>query len=200
MREGGFAVYAGLVDGGVRARLLDEAWNLASASVESRVAVSDGEEGRGGCPARKFLSGPGGPAQQAFYRSPGVLCFLRTITHRSLERTGEAGTYSYYARPGDFLALHRDIVTCDVAVITCLSDSPDTRTGGALALYPDRIFEPLSAIRATVPQGARYVRLEPGQTIVLYGGLVPHELLPVENGQVRIVSVLCYRVNAGLDR
>ncbi len=123
-----------------------------------------------------------------------MLAFMRRLTHRSIEPTGELGTYSYYSRPGDFLAIHRDIVTCDVAVITCLSDSPDHAAGGALCLYPDRMFEPVAAIRATPSEGARVVRLREGQTIALFGGLVPHALLPVDADQVRIVSVLCYRI------
>lgn len=72
----------------------------------------------------------------------------------------------------------------------------DTGDGGRLCLYPDRLFEPLSIIRATPQQGAIKVRLDPGQTIVLFGGLVPHALLKVAAGQARIVSVLCYRAQS----
>jgi hypothetical protein len=28
---------------------------------------------------------------------------------------------------------------------------------------------------------------------VMYGGIIPHALLPLAEGQARIVSVLCYR-------
>jgi hypothetical protein len=38
------------------------------------------------------------------------------------------------------------------------------------------------------------LRLRVGQTITLCGGLVPHALLPVAEGQSRIVSVLCHQV------
>jgi hypothetical protein len=194
MRQGGFGVYEGLAERGVLAAMLDESVALSRNAAACDVRMSDGEEFRGGRPARRFLTGPGGPVQQRFSAAPSVLGFLRSVTHHSLQPTGELGTYSYYARPGDYLAVHRDIVTCDVAVITCLSDAPQTARGGGLCLYPDRLFEPLSWIRATPSQGACVVKLTAGQTIVLYGGLVPHALQPVDAGQVRIVSVLCYRV------
>lgn len=123
-----------------------------------------------------------------------MLELLRNITHTSLHPTGGTGTYSYYVRAGDFLALHRDIVTCDVAVITCLSDLPREALGGRLCLYPGRAGEPLSMIYAGPAEGACIVKLTAGQTLVFYGGMIPHILLPVVAGQARIVSVLCYRI------
>lgn len=193
MKRGGFGVFAGLVDGGIGEQLLAEALHLYASAVPSEIRESDAEE-RGGRPARRFLNVSGGPVQRQIYNAPDMLAFLRQLTHRPIEPTGELGTYSYYSRPGDFLAIHRDIVTCDVAVITCLNDSPDHAAGGALCLYPDRMFEPVAAIRTTPSKGAHVVRLRKGQTIALFGGLVPHALLPVDADQVRIVSVLCYRI------
>jgi hypothetical protein len=194
MQQGGFAVFDGLVEG-LREPLLAEAVSMSTVAAESMVEVSDNEEGRGGAPARRFLNGPGGPLQGWMYRAPAMLAFLRDLTHPSLNPTGDVGTYSYYARSGDFLGLHRDIQTCDVAVITCLSNTPGAANGGSLVLYPGRSHEPLSAIRARPRDGACPLRLGEGHTIVFYGGIVPHELLPVVPGQARIVSVLCYRVS-----
>jgi hypothetical protein len=198
MRNGGSAIYEGIADDRIRQRLLAEALTSARQATEGFVPASDREEIRGGRPARRFLNASGGPAQEAFYKAPWLLSFLRDITCPILVPTGPLGTYSYYARPGDYLAIHRDIVSCDVAVITCLSDASEAHaTGGMLCLYPDRLFEPLSTIRATPESGAQKVRLKPGQTIVMYGGIVPHALLPVSTGQARIVSVLCYRLFPG---
>ena len=194
MRQGGFGVYEGVAEPGVLASLLQEAVALSRKAVECDVPMSDGEEVRGGRPARRFLASSGGPVQRRFSALPSVLQFLRSVTSHALQPTGELGTYSYYARAGDYLAIHRDIVTCDVAVITCLSDAPHMARGGGLCLYPGRLFEPLSSIRATPARGACVIKLTAGQTIVLYGGLIPHALQPVDVGQVRIVSVLCYRV------
>ena len=194
MKEGGFQVFEGVIDARIRKELLDEAVALLPSATACEVTVGDAEEVRGGKPRRSFINGPGGPFQESFYWAPWLLDFLRGLTHSVLTPTGALGTYSYYVRPGDYLDIHRDIYDCDVAVISCLSERPtDDGDGGRLCLYPDRLLEPLSIIRATPQKGAVKVRLNPGQTIVLFGGLVPHALLKVAEGQTRIVSVLCYR-------
>jgi hypothetical protein len=162
---------------------------------ESNVTCSDAEEMRGGSPARRFLSALAGPVQDAFYQSAEILRILQHVTGLHVARTGGRGTYTYYARPGDYLAIHRDIETCDLAVITCLHDTLGTAGhGGALCLYPNRLFEQLSAIRSTPDQDVIAVRLHVGQTLLMLGGLVPHAVLPVIENQIRIVSILCYRV------
>jgi hypothetical protein len=194
MRRGGFDVFEGLLDARGLALMRSEAERLRPTARVSDVAESDDEEVRGGSPARRLASAPGGSVQDAFYASSWVLGFLNDVAGVPLVPTGERGTYSYYVRPGDHLALHRDIVTCDLAVITCLRDTYGSAGGGLLCLYPARHAEPLSAIRATPDRGAVTVRLEPGQTIVMFGGIVPHRLTPVDAGQERIISILCYRV------
>jgi hypothetical protein len=194
MSNGGFDLFAGFLDHEGCALMLSEAVRLSAKRVVSDVPVSDREEVRGGSPARHFTSVPGGRVQEAFYRAPRILEFLRDLCNAKLKPTGALGTYSFYAQSGDYLAIHRDIETCDVAVITCLYNGPQrSACGGALCLYPTRLFEPLSAIRSTPERGAVVVHLEPGQTIVMFGGIIPHTLLPVAPGQTRIVSVLCYR-------
>jgi hypothetical protein len=194
MKRGGFDVFEGLVDARMRREMLSEAVALLPHATRCEVTVSDGEEQRGGKPRRRFINAQGGPLQQAFNTSLAVLDFLRGLTNGALTFTGEIGTYSYYMDPGDYLDIHRDILTCDVAVITCLHDrATDGGDDGRLCLYPERLSEPLSQIRATPRRGAVKVRVEVGQTIVLYGGIVPHALMPVAEGQARIVSVLCYR-------
>lgn len=195
LSRGGFDVFSGLLDDSFREHLLAEALGRYGEALECDIPASDGEEVRGGIPARRFLNATGGPVQDAFYRAPWVLDFLRGLTAPSLVPTGERGTYSYYVRAGDFLAIHRDIQTCDLAVITCLQDGAAVGgDGGSLCLYPERFLEPLSAVRATPEEGALKLRLDAGQTIALCGGLVPHALLPVAEGQERVVSVLCYHI------
>jgi hypothetical protein len=192
---GGFAVYEGLVDDAIRNALLAEAVSISPRADECNVLLSDREQVRGGTPARRYRNGSGGALQEAFYKAPWLLDFLRGVTSPGIVPTGGRGTYSYYFRPGDYLAIHRDIVTCDVAVISCLSDVEEAPgDGGMLCLYPERLFEPLSVVRATPERGAFRLRLKPGQTIVMYGGIIPHALLPVASGQVRIVSVLCFEI------
>jgi hypothetical protein len=193
LRRGGFDVFQGMLNGELLRALLVEALASRAEALESDVPVDDGEEARGGNPARRFLSASGGRVQDAFYKALWMGRFLGELLGMRIAPTGERGTYSYYSRPGDFLALHRDVEACDVAVISCLHDGRPTGDGGSLRLYPDRIEEPLSAIRRSPERGAVGVRLLPGQTLVLLGGLVPHTVLPVVSGQARIVSVLCYR-------
>lgn len=194
LQSGGAGVFQGVLDEAGRQALLSEALGLLPGALESRVDVPDTHEGRGGTPARKFLSAPGGPVQDAFYTAPWMITFLQQVTGLPVEPTGERGTYTFYVRSGDYLALHRDVERCDLAVITCLHDDSVTEAGGGtLRIYPHHLNQPLSAVRAQ-PIGFVNVQLLPGHTAVLYGGVIPHEVLPVAPRQQRIVSVLCYHV------
>src|SRR3954462_12408999 len=98
LSRGGFDVYEGLLDERFRRQMLVEAVALYCESSECDVPVSDGEEVRGGTPARRFRNRGGGPVQDAFYRAPWVIDFLRGHTDSSPVPTGRRGTYSYYAR------------------------------------------------------------------------------------------------------
>jgi len=194
MKRGGFEVFEGLIGTNTRNEMLSEALALLPDATDCEVQIPDGEEGRGGMPRRRFANARGGTLQQAFNTAQWLLDFLRGLTNPALIYTGEVGTYSYYLRAGDHLDIHRDIVTCDVAVITCLyDDTPVDQDGGRLCLYPERYLEPLSMIRGRPEQGGVKIRLDIGQTIVMYGGIIPHALLPLAEGQTRIVSVLCFK-------
>lgn len=195
LAQGGFQVFEGLLTPDYRARMLSEALQQLPQAEDCAVTAPDTEEVRGGTPRRNLLSAPGNAVQDAFYTAGWMLDFLHQVTGVPVQPSGLRGTYSYYARPGDYLALHRDIETCDLAVNTCLYDTGTASDGGGLLhLYPERAFEPLSALRQNPDEGALPLRLLPGQTIVMLGGIVPHEVLPVVGEQVRIMSVLCYRV------
>jgi hypothetical protein len=197
LKQGGFAIFEGVLDVRGVERMLDEALQFLPSAQPNERAESDNMEGRGGNPARKFLSIQGGPLQDTLYSAGWMIDFLQRVTGAPVLPTGARGTYSYYIRRGDFLALHRDIITCDLAVITCLQDQASSLApGGRLTVYPARLFEPLSAIRATPDDGVIGLRLEEGQTIVMYGGILPHAVSPMLDGQKRIVSVLCYEVHA----
>ena len=196
--QGGFAVFEGLASDLMQRMLLDEAMERRLSAHENRVAEPDAVEFRGGSPDRCFLSAPGGAAQDSFYLAPALHAALTRVSGLTVVPTGSRGTYSYYCRAGDFLGLHRDIDTCDLAVITCLHDGPvSAADSGALCLYPDRAREPLSAIRSSPLTGRALIRLAPGHSIVLLGGIVAHRLLPVVAGQNRVVSVLCFRAAQG---
>ncbi len=191
----GFCIYAGLPDPYTFHALFSEAAELYRSAGSQQSWESDTENLRGGKPRRSLLTSTGGPIQDAWYASGHLRRFLSSQLGLPAVPSGNRGSYSYYARKGDFLDLHRDVETCDVAVITVLHDnSAPADAGGALALYPGRIGEPLSAIRERPEEGAHLVKLSPGQTLVMFGGVVPHRLVPVAEAQLRIISVLCFRV------
>jgi hypothetical protein len=196
MLRGGFGTYAGFLDDSGLQRILDEAKLNRRVAVESKVLNQDNEEVRGGNPPRCFLSAPGGVIQDSFFRSPWMLQTLQSITGVSVRPSGDRGTYTYYTRAKDFLSLHRDIETCDMAVITCLANNRPQARSGSLRVYPGKFEDRLSEIKASCGAGSSLIQLMAGQTLVLLGGLLPHEVLPVDYGQERIVSVLCYELLA----
>jgi hypothetical protein len=172
--------------------LLAEAEAARPSGGRSIVKESGAAEGRGGKPAHALRSRPGGDLQWDVHKCSDMLATLGRICGVEVAPAG-GGTYSYYEKPGDFLALHRDVIKCDVAVITCLSLSlPDISAGG-LHVYPEYVLEPLSRVRAAGRNAGRVVQLAPGETTVLFGGILPHEVIPMAEGQERIVSVMCYR-------
>jgi hypothetical protein len=191
----GGSVRASLLDDRTLAALREEAAHQAGHARQMLVARPLIGDGYRGDPDRWLDSAPGGPALRAFYHAPNVLELLRSLTGLSWRTTGEAGSFSYYRRPGHHLGLHRDIETCELAVITCLRDdrpSPGS-AGGVLCLYPSRSAEPLADIQGSLDTGPVEVRLAPGQSMVLLGGIVPHRLTPVTQDQARIITPLCYR-------
>ena len=144
LAESGIGVYEGLVAGSTLQGLIDESTRSYATAGDQGSSAPNPEEDRGGVPLRRFLTGRGGPVQQAFYHSAWVREFLESVTGLRLKPTGSAGTFSYYVRPGDFLGLHRDILTCDIAVISMLyQEGAASRQSGALCVYPDRHREPL---------------------------------------------------------
>jgi hypothetical protein len=192
----GGAVVTSVLDAPALARLQSE-----SHEAHSRAQITFNERSNDlvkGDPDRWLESASGGAELGALYRNAALLDLLLRLTGLPWRRTGELGAFSYYRLPGHHLGLHRDIDTCELACITCVDDrggNPATPSG-VLRLYPSRTGATLDEIRATPDGGAVHVRLAPGQTLVLLGGLVPHRLLPMAAGHTRIVAPLCYRVGA----
>lgn len=87
------------------------------------------------------------------------------------------------------------ILCPDVAVLTVLYDSSThAEQAGGLLIYCDRIDEFIYSIRKSPSYGAEFVKMLPGQTLLLLGGLIPHRLIPVRSGQFRIISALCLQI------
>jgi hypothetical protein len=199
LQQGAYRILTGFPAPERLAALRADALEQLPRATDSCVERSDGEEGRGGNPPRRFLSAAGGPAQQEFYRSGELARRLAGEAGAAVRPTGAGATYTYYCRAGDYIGIHLDIRTCDLVAITCLSDNAPAAAGnaGKLCFWPGAIGLPLSGVRARPAEGAVVRRLAPGETLVMLGGLLPHALLPVRAGQVRIISVMCFEVIAG---
>lgn len=190
---GGYLVVAGLFDEGTLQAMREEADSVRAAGQRGYVALSDGTEGRGGAPARAYRSGAGGDVHRSLHGCRQMAETLGDLCGVPVLSTG-GGTYSYYEQAGDFLALHRDILQCDLAVITSLTDCLGDGSTGELTVYPRFVRQALSTVRAAGSSSGTVIPLGRGQTIVLLGGLVPHEVIPTCAGQERIVAINCYRV------
>ena len=158
------------------------------------LAEDDGADGRGGTPARALHTAGAGEVQDALYASPWLQAFLTAQCGHPIVPSGNRGSYSYYVEPGDHLGLHLDVDTCDVTLITVLQDDTDPGDpGGGLAAYPARLGSALRDVRAAPDDGIALVKAQPGQSIVILGGLVPHRVLPLGARGQRVISALCFR-------
>jgi hypothetical protein len=148
---------------------------------------------RGGNPSRAFTGAHAGEVQWTIFSAAPTVSAIASTCGLSAAPTG-GGTYSYYEQPGDFLSLHRDIETCDLTLITCLWDTALSENTGALLAYPQYINQPIAAARRAGRASALAASLLPGQSAALLGAVVPHEVSPMAEGQNRVVSIMCYRV------
>lgn len=144
--------------------------------------------GRGGTPSRACTVASASPAHLEIHAAPDLKAFLSAQAGVPIVTAG-GGSYSWYEERADFLALHRDIVGCEATLATCLFASPGR---GGLVVHPSQIGQALEPVAAG--HGVR-VDLAPGDTLLLLGGFVPHEVTPMDAGQTRLVSLMCYRVD-----
>lgn len=188
---GGYFVLSGLFDDATLEALRAEAEAARPEGARQLLGESDGTEGRGGSPARAFRSGRGRDLHWGLHGSPEMKARLEQLCGVTVTPTG-SGSFSYYEQPGDYLALHRDILQCDLTVVTCLAAHAGEGSSGELTVYPGFMREPLSAVRAASRQSGTVVALQRGHSVVLLGGLVPHEVTPTCPGQERIVAINCF--------
>lgn len=194
-RSGGY-VLTRLLSAEFAEQLRAEAYEVHAQAQEARLAAAQRDDSMRGAPDRWLESATGGAACQTLFWAPEVTAYLRQMTGIDWMPLGEQGSYSYYRRPGHYLGLHRDIESCDLAIITCVENTGEG-TGGVLTAYPGRCREDLVSIRATPGMGARSIHLQVGESVVLLGGIVAHCVTPINGTQLRVVAPLCYRAGPG---
>ena len=145
--QGGYAAVAGMIGRGLLDALKAEADGARPLGQRTIQPISDRTEGRGGSPARALRSSQCGEVHRALYASRQLTDAISEICGIAVSSTG-VGTYHYYEREGDFFALHRDFVGCDIAVITCISQRLTEQPMGGLLVYPNLFCQALSQVRA----------------------------------------------------
>ena len=188
VRAGG-AVVVRLIGPELLAALAAEAAAHHRWAAQARCDVARDDER--GAPDRWLEQAPGGPVLRHLLHDPGTAATLADLTGIRWSPLGEQGSYSYYCRPGHHLGLHRDIRRCDLAAITCVAVE-GTGTGGDLEVLPAAAGTALAGLRAGPAPTARVLRLRPGDTAVLLGGVVPHRVTPVAGRRARVVAPLCF--------
>lgn len=197
---GGFLIAREMMAVGLQQELAAEARRLEAVQHRSALSKADGVDVRGGSPPHCLGSVRGGTTLIELYFSGALRRKIGAATGLDVKPTGANGVYIYYSQGGDFIGLHRDMVTCDLTVITCLQDSAgDDCLGGQTRLYPDCLQENLSSIELSDTARNVLLRIEPGHTLLILGGLIPHEIVPVQPGQVRTISLLCFQAIGGFD-
>lgn len=193
LAQGGYATYRGLFDRHTLTRLVEEAMTGPARSDEV-AAGHDTEQVRGGEPARLMTCVEGGVLQSTLFLSHELGAFIAGRVKGRVRPCGTRASYTIYSGAGSHLDIHRDIPGCDLALITCLHDDEPGAEGGALEMWPNAMTTPLGAIRAAPESGRVRVPLEPGDTLLLHGGLVPHRVPPRRGERIRIVSLMCFEV------
>jgi hypothetical protein len=191
--QGGYSAVSGLIGRSFLDALKAEAESARPLGQRTSLETSEGGEDRGGSPARALRSSPCGELHRALYASPQLTDAISEICGVAVASTG-VGTYHFYEREGDFFALHRDFVGCDIAVITCIAQRLTEQPMGGLLVYPNHFLQGLSQVHAAGKAKSLAIPLAPGETVILLGGQLPHEVTPVAAGQDRVVAVNCYRL------
>jgi len=194
-RAGGLLVTR-LADERTLDELRAEAFASCASAQRSEVPEPSGDGEQRGQPERRIATSVGGPVLAEFFTSGATLAMLYSLTGVRWTPFGNQGTFSFYG-PGDHLGIHRDAPGCDLALITCVYDdgAPDA-PGGELVVYPGRSSQTIAPIRADPGCGAHTVRVAPGETAILLGGIVPHRVTEIGRGRLRVVAPLCYSVLA----
>jgi hypothetical protein len=191
-RNGGYLVTRILSDQGLE-MLLAEALAQREECAEHNELLGGYRQDERGRADGRLESAPGGPILDALYHSDKVLQLLHRVTGVRWRPAGPKGTFSYY-RSHDFLGRHRDIHGCDLAAITCIMDTGgcDSGDSGRLAVYQSSRSDQVDEM--PVPRAAACVkiRMRAGDSVILLGGIIDHEVCSLRTGHFRVVAPLCY--------
>ncbi len=172
--------------------LRGEARSMRNEASEQCKTQADAGGWRSGNPARFLASAQGGEIQRSIYADGEMAERLGKVAGLPVRPSGAEGSFSYYDRTGHHLGLHRDIRTCDLTLITCLERQPGVEPSGALRLYPRSVNDTLESI---TPATSHWdIDMLPGDSVLLLGGVVPHEVLPAAEGYCRHISILCFEI------
>jgi hypothetical protein len=192
VRSGGVMVIDNFIARGWFDALKGEGLSQRAQAHEQR-QDQPGPDGRcNGNPDRYFATAESGPVLEQIYTDAGVIDWLSTLTGQQVNPTGSRGSFSYYDRVGHYLGLHRDISTCDVTLITCLARTEGNQKSGALRLYPKALRAQLVHVSASTPH--HDLHMLPGQSVILLGSCIPHEVMPAAHGFSRTIAVLCFEI------
>lgn len=195
LRAGGYGICRGLIDPDWIEAMRQEALRGVQRH-DQLESGNDPEAVRGGTPARSLISVEGGPVQDALIAHPALMAYVSDLVGLPVRPCGQRASYTIYAGPQAHLDIHRDIVGCDLALITCLQDDRPDAAGGALDVWLDDLATPLPQLRAAPEHGRQRLALAPGETLLLHGGLVPHRVPPAGQDRLRVVSLACLEVLA----
>ena len=193
LARGGVALYRGLFEPGALGRLLDEAIT-GPARLDVVADIADTEQVRGGRPDRRIRSIAGGALQCALFASPRLAAFVSGEVKSPVRPCGAQASYTIYRGDGSHLGIHRDVLGCDVALVTCLHDDAALEGGGALDVWFDDATTPLGVVRANPDVGRTRVALGTGDSMLIHGGVLPHRVPAMRTPRTRVVSLMCFEI------
>lgn len=196
LQAGGIALLDGLFAPELLQALAQEAQQGRSSAYQ-HPAGADTEQVRGGTPARQLESVDGGPLQQALYQNPELIALVSGYVNTPVRPCGSQASYTIYRSAGAHLDVHRDVGGCDLTLITCLQDGQADAEGGCTEAWLEDALTPLDTLRAGGGGPVTRLALRPGQSMLLHGGVLPHRILPIGSGRVRVVSLMCFEMLCG---
>ncbi len=196
IEAGGICIFENFLSPSWFKALRQEGLDKRTDALEQKKDQQDLKEWRGGNPSRFLVNADGGDILNRIYADGGLGDRLSKIIGNPVRPTGNHGSYSYYDRPGHYLGLHRDIPNCDITYICCLDRSESKPSSGALRLYHKSFKSKLEDIDSSTPHID--IDMRQGQSVLLLGGYIPHEVLPAAPGFSRTISVMCFKVEGDL--